>query len=98
MTDPASRTRRNLTVAGAVLVPLVAALIWASARMWPRTPDDPSELLRRAGASNSAGEPKLTGKAVKIETVSSAGTRVRGSMPEVRDGSGRVGYGLHLRE
>jgi hypothetical protein len=98
MTDPASRKRSRWFILGALIVPLGIALAWAFIRASPRSPDDPSELLHRAATSKGTGEPRPTGKVVAVEGTSSSGRPVHVRMPEVRDGSGRVGYAPHLGE
>jgi hypothetical protein len=98
MTDPESRTRTKWILTGAVLVPLAIALTWALFQTSPRSPDDPSELLRRASTSKNVGEPKPTGKVVELEATSSSGAPVQARMPEFKDKAGNLGYTVQLRE
>jgi hypothetical protein len=98
MIMPDDSSRRKWFMAGSVLLLLAIAVPWAISRGGPRGPDDPEELLRRATGSNSAAVPKPTGKTIKVEGVSSSGAPVHAGFEEVREGSGRVGYGVHLAE
>lgn len=99
MIERSDDPRKKWPIAGIILMPLVAMLAWALWRAYPRDPDDPRELLRRAAAATSeAPGPRPTGKSIAVGTTSAAGEPVEGQLVELREESGRKGYGVHLAE
>lgn len=87
--------KRWILAAGLVLV-LAAGATWVYSRMSARSPDDPQELLRRAGEANGTAALKPVGKPIAVQGKSSSGATVRAELQKVAAKGDRGGFVVHL--